>query len=65
MKAWKWTQEPVTWGGYAKLCAICYAIALVISSIYAVAIFWPNWWEDFKEFVMKPVTWIKKKVSRA
>ncbi len=65
MKAWKWTQKPITWGGYAKLCAICYGITLIYGAIYAVVIFRPSWLETLKEFIKKPVTWIKGKVKRA
>lgn len=45
-----WTEKPVTWGGYLKLCGIMTVISLIYSGIYMVAVFWPNWWEDTKDW---------------
>lgn len=48
MKKQKWTERPVTWGGYAALCAVCYAISLVASACYYIALFEPAWWTRLK-----------------
>lgn len=29
----KWTQKPITWGAYAKLCAVCYAISIIAALV--------------------------------
>lgn len=51
MKKTKWTEKPVTWGGYAALCAVCYVISMVMCACYYIAWFEPAWWTSLKESV--------------
>lgn len=37
-KKQKWTEKPVTWGGYLKLCGIVSVISLIGSAIYCIAL---------------------------
>lgn len=32
MKKQKWTEKPITWGGYFKLAGVCYIIGMVIAA---------------------------------
>ena len=45
-----WTQQPITWGGYFKLCGIVYAISAVC---LAVSLIW-YYWSEITEFIKKP-----------
>jgi len=56
MKKQKWTEKPVTWGGYAKLCVVCYVVSAIYCTIYYIAVLRPSLWNGFKEFVKKPFT---------
>lgn len=51
MKKWKWTEKPMTWGGYALLCVVCYVISMMMLACYYIAWFEPDWWERLKESV--------------
>lgn len=48
MKKQKWTERPVTWGGYAALCAVCYVISMVAYACYYIAWREPAWWTRLK-----------------
>lgn len=39
MKKQRWTQKPITWGGYLKLCGVCYIISMMIAAFYWCAAF--------------------------
>lgn len=39
MKKQKWTEKPITWGGYFKLAGVCYIIGMVIAAYYWIAAF--------------------------
>lgn len=54
MKKEKWSQKPMTWGGYAKLCGVCYIISLLFSLVYYIAFWRPTWFCRFMEFIKKP-----------
>lgn len=51
MKKLKWTEKPITWGGYATLCAICYVISMVMCLFYYIVLFERSWWTNLKESV--------------
>ena len=34
MKKQKWTEKPITWGGYFKLAGVCYVIGMMIAAYY-------------------------------
>lgn len=51
MKKQKWTEKPVTWGGYAVLCAVCYVISMVACACYYIAFFEPPLWTGLKKSV--------------
>lgn len=57
MKKQKWTEKPITWGGYAALCAVSFIISMVMSVYYYIAWFEPDWWGRLKESVG---SWFKK-----
>lgn len=63
MNKQKWTEKPITWGGYFKLCGVVYVISLIFSAVYCVALFRPAWWVSFKETASKLFTkrWPKVK----
>jgi len=56
MKKQKWTEKPVTWGGYAMLCVICAIVETIYGVCYYAALCQPDWWVDFKEFVKRSFT---------
>lgn len=63
MSKQKWTEKPMTWGGYFKLCGILYAISLIFSAAYWIAWFKPSWCTNFKEVIRKSfVKRSKKKI---
>lgn len=33
----KWTQKPITWGAYLKMCAVVYAISIIVTAVW---VFW-------------------------
>lgn len=40
MKKFKsWTEKSITWGGYLKLCGVCYVITIVIVLVECAARF--------------------------
>lgn len=39
MKKQKWTEKPITWGGYLKLAGVCSIISLMMSAYYLFAAF--------------------------
>ena len=44
MNKQKWTEKPVTWGGYLKLSGIVTVIGAIFSAVYIIAMFEPAWW---------------------
>jgi len=52
MKKQKWTEKPVTWGGYAKLCCIGAIVEVIYGVVYYAARFQPDWWVNFKVRMM-------------
>lgn len=51
MEKQKWTQRPITWGGYAILCGVLSAISIVTSAVYYVVLADPSWWKNTKKFI--------------
>lgn len=41
MNKQKWTEKPVTWGGYLKLSGIVTVIGAIFSAVYIIAMFEP------------------------
>lgn len=39
MKKQKWTEKPITWGGYFKLAGVCYFIGMMIAAYYWITAF--------------------------
>lgn len=39
MKKQKWTEKPITWGGYLKLAGVCSIISLMMTACYWIAVF--------------------------
>lgn len=39
MKKQKWTDKPITWGGYLKLCGVCYVISMMMVAYYWITAF--------------------------
>lgn len=39
MKKQKWTEKPITWGGYFKLAGVCYVIGMMIAAYYWITAF--------------------------
>lgn len=58
-----WYDKPITWGGYAKLAAIVYAISLVFSGIVYVLYWRPSWWTSFTETVSDKLSAIEAKIE--
>ncbi len=56
MKKQKWTEKPITWGGYTKLCAFSAIVGLIYGLCYYAALFQPDWWVNFKSFVASNFT---------
>ena len=48
MKKQKWTEKPITWGGYLKLCGVVYVISVIAGFVWYIASFEPAWWSSFK-----------------
>lgn len=36
MKKQKWSEKPVTWGGYLKLSGVCFVISTLIAACYEI-----------------------------
>lgn len=53
MNKQKWTEKPVTWGGYLKLCGMVYVISMIAGFVWYIASFEPAWWSRFKGTVTK------------
>lgn len=53
MNKQKWTEKPVTWGGYLKLSGIVTVIGAIFSAVYIIAMFEPAWWSSFKKKAKK------------
>ena len=51
MKKQKWTEKPVTWGGYMKLCAVVYVISMMVYAPMYIQLYEPAWWTKLKESV--------------
>lgn len=49
----KWTEKPVTWGGCAALCVVCYIISMVGYTCYYIAWFRPTWATNLKETIKR------------
>lgn len=44
MNKQKWTEKPITWGGYLKLCGVVYVISMIAGFVWYIASFEPAWW---------------------
>ena len=51
MKKQKWTEKPITWGGYLKLAGVCSIISLMMSAYYLFAAFDIHPIESVKEAI--------------
>lgn len=49
----KWTMKPITWGAYAKLCAVSTAISVVGCAIYWLVEYYDKVEGAFKKFFCK------------
>ena len=49
----KWTMKPITWGAYAKLCAVSTAISVVVSAICWLNMYYGNVEDFFKKLFCK------------
>ncbi|MBM6886505.1 hypothetical protein [Pseudoflavonifractor phocaeensis] len=47
----KWTEKPITWGGYLKFCGVFTVISTIISAVYCIALFEPAWWIGIRKTV--------------
>lgn len=56
MKKQKWTEKPVTWGGYAVLCGISAVAGAIYGVLYYATLCQPTWWVRFKESVTRTFT---------
>ena len=48
MNKQKWTEKPITWGGYLKLCGVVCVISVIAGFVWYIASFEPVWWASFK-----------------
>ena len=48
MNKQKWTEKPITWGGYLKLCGVVCVISVIAGFVWYIASFEPVWWGSFK-----------------
>lgn len=53
MNKQKWTEKPITWGGYLMLSGVLTVISTIVGAVYCIALFEPAWWTGFKETVKK------------
>lgn len=53
MNKQKWTEKPITWGGYLKLCGVAYVIYMIAGFVWYIASFKPAWWSSVKEKTRK------------
>lgn len=53
MNKQKWTEKPITWGGYRKLCGVVCVISVIAGFVWYIASFEPAWWDSFKEKAKK------------
>lgn len=60
MKKQNWSERPVTWGGYLKLCGICYVISMLFGLVWYAAFFEPAWYASAKARVRKLIDRFKK-----
>lgn len=64
MNKQKWTEKPVTWGGYLKLSGIVTVIGAIFSAVYIIAMFEPAWWIGIRKTVGKTFNhWALEKES--
>lgn len=49
MNKQKWTETPITWGGYRRLCGVVCVISVIAGFVWCVASFEPVWWGSFKK----------------
>ena len=62
MNKQKWTEKPVTWGGYLKLSGIVTVIGAIFSAVYNIAMFEPAWWIGIRKKVGKTFNhWARKR----
>lgn len=58
----KWTEKPITWGGYLKFCGVFTVISMIISAVYCIALFEPAWWIGFRKAAAKMFNgWARRK----
>lgn len=48
MNKQKWTEKPVAWGGYLKLCGVVCVISVIAGFVWYIASFEPVWWGSFE-----------------
>lgn len=53
MNKQKWTEKPIAWGGYLKLCSVVCVIGMIAGFVWYIASFEPVWWNSFKERAKK------------
>lgn len=49
----KWTMKPITWGAYAKLCAVSVAISAIVSAICWLNMCYGNVEDFFRKLFRK------------
>ncbi len=49
MNKQKWSEKPVTWGGYLKLCGICCIISMLFGWMWYIVCFEQTWCQKAKE----------------
>lgn len=60
MNKQNWSEKPVTWGGYLKLCGICYIISMLFGLGWYIAFFEPTWYQSIKGKAKKLVSKLKR-----
>lgn len=62
MNKQKWTEKPMTWGGFFKLCGILTVIGMIVSAISCIALLEPTWWIGFRKATGKLFnSWARRK----
>lgn len=51
MKKQKWTEKPITWGGYLKFGCVCSVISMMITAYYYIKLFEIHPIESIKEAI--------------
>lgn len=62
MNKQKWTEKPITWGGYLKLCGVVCVISVIAGFVWYIASFEPAWWIGIRKTVGKTFNhWARKR----